>query len=438
MEDSRCRICLQNNKIRLKLDDTLEERHIWELINTIADVKVAVGDSFPQWICLECSRLLSQSFKFKQEVEKSDKIFHNNEFEYVTVLKTENEEEFAAVEASEDLTNILEPTVIIKSKRGRAIKKRTYQEEDVEDRNSLENAQNEVKIEESEESDTVEDVPKTRKRKSKVTEFRCCMCQSKFSDENLLTSHVEAQHIEEIQSNLSKKFITRQIYECPYCHLKFRSRKYLNMHFDDPHYKEPPRKRIYKPKRQKSTQNIVCTYCGKISADIYESRIHELRVHAEDCPIECEFPGCNKRFAAKIIMKKHLRIHAEKKFVCDICGKAFQREKYLLKHEFVHRDEKPLSCEFCTKGFIHQNALKAHLEFHLTEKVWNCDQCEKTYKWKEDLQKHVRGVHLGDHPYKCKFCNKGYFCSSSRKYHQDRCQQSSTNDQQQMVDMKDV
>lgn len=81
MDDNKCRICLQNSECRFKLDDKLEERCIWEALNAIAEVCVALGDGFPQWICLNCSQSLEQALRFKNEVEKSDKLLHNNDFE---------------------------------------------------------------------------------------------------------------------------------------------------------------------------------------------------------------------------------------------------------------------------------------------------------------------------------------------------------------------
>lgn len=259
-------------------------------------------------------------------------IFHR----YVTFIKTEAQEEVQLV-PEEDLedgdTSVLEPTVIIKSKRGRTIKQRKfmYNEDEVEEIGrdvqfkkdpSVEIEADPVIVEQNSDTSDIPETkpkisPKPRKRKSKVIEYRCCMCQEKFADDNELISHTESHHSEEIQANLGKKFITRQVYPCTYCNLRFRSKKFREKHFEIPNYKEPPRKRTTKFK-PKVNQNIICTYCGKISADIYESRMHELRVHAEDYPIACTFPGCTKRFAAPIIQRKHMRIHAEKRFICDV------------------------------------------------------------------------------------------------------------------------
>lgn len=182
------------------------------------------------------------------------------------------DEQMITEETFDEITNILEPTVIIKSKRGRTIKRKKYIEEEDEDFMKGNNEQK-VKIEtdpvilpkafDTEDMTEVPDIKtetpskKSRKRKSKVIEYRCCMCQEQFNDENELDTHVETTHSEQIESNLEKKFITRQIHSCKYCHLKFRSTKYLENHFEIPNYKEPPRKRTYKPK-QKVNQNIIC------------------------------------------------------------------------------------------------------------------------------------------------------------------------------------
>lgn len=251
-------------------------------------------------------------------------------FRYVTFIKTEVEDDEKVLEeAIDEHINILEPTVIIKSKRGRNIKRKKYAEDENEDVKSTNDEKVKIEVDpvilhdgedtDDEVPDIKKEAPLSRKRtrKSKTIEYQCCMCQEQFQDESQLVTHVETSHSDQITANLDKKFITRQIHSCKYCHLKFRSSKYLEKHFEDANYKEPPRKRTYKPK-PKVNQNIVCSYCGKISSDIYDARMHELRVHAEDYPVECSFPGCNKRFAAEIIMRKHMRIHAEKTHICDV------------------------------------------------------------------------------------------------------------------------
>lgn len=81
MTETQCRVCLQYVDCTFKLDDTVRERRIWEALSSIANVSIAVGDSFPQSVCWTCFDKLDQAVQFQLEVEKSDKVLHKNEIE---------------------------------------------------------------------------------------------------------------------------------------------------------------------------------------------------------------------------------------------------------------------------------------------------------------------------------------------------------------------
>ncbi|XP_035205650.1 zinc finger protein 117-like, partial [Stegodyphus dumicola] len=96
-------------------------------------------------------------------------------------------------------------------------------------------------------------------------------------------------------------------------------------------------------------------------------------------PHVCEV--CNKAFAQKSDLKRHILIHTGLKcHVCDVCNKSFTHKFHLNKHLLLHTGERPhvceegsLVCEVCKKSFTQKSALKQHLLLHTGEKPHVCE-----------------------------------------------------------------
>lgn len=171
-----------------------------------------------------------------------------------------------------------------------------------------------------------------RNKKRKVTEFRCCFCQNSFKLETDLNSHMTSLHASAIQENVNQKCTAKYKRECKYCKLKFRLRRSIELHLEDPAYEEPRnhrqeeylKRKLKKMSESKEERKVVCVICGKIYANQALQRDHEMRVHAETFPFPCTQPNCDKRFPAEYIMKIHVRdYHAEKKFICNVSQHSF-------------------------------------------------------------------------------------------------------------------
>lgn len=50
---------------------------------------------------------------------------------------------------------------------------------------------------------------------------------------------------------------------------------------------------------------------------------------------EHECPTCHKKYHTKPVLKQHMLIHGEKKFLCSDCGKSFYSKATLLAHSKV-------------------------------------------------------------------------------------------------------
>ncbi|XP_002664231.1 uncharacterized protein wu:fj13e08 [Danio rerio] len=97
----------------------------------------------------------------------------------------------------------------------------------------------------------------------------------------------------------------------------------------------------------------------------------------------------------------------EERFMCETCGKGFQRSDLLTDHRKIHRRQKPYACEHCGMKFAKPSYLKIHLRRHAGDRPITCDQCDKRFFDTYDLKVHQRD-HTGERPYICSECGKGF------------------------------
>ena len=83
-----------------------------------------------------------------------------------------------------------------------------------------------------------------------------------------------------------------------------------------------------------------------------------------------------------------------RKHVCNVCHKKFQKRSNLIDHLRLHANVKVFSCEFCEKSFVQAGNFKAHLRTHTKEKPFTCQYCSKSYSQSSSLKIHIRYVLL--------------------------------------------
>lgn len=116
-----------------------------------------------------------------------------------------------------------------------------------------------------------------------------------------------------------------------------------------------------------------------------------------------------------------------KPFVCETCGKRFNKQGNLTVHRHVHTGERPYPCHLCDKSFNNQTNLVTHVRTHTGEKPFACDGCDKAFAVQSSLTVHRR-LHTKERPCKCDQCGRSFSDPSSlskhRRKHAERDQKA--------------
>lgn len=142
-----------------------------------------------------------------------------------------------------------------------------------------------------------------------------------------------------------------------------------------------------------------CRFCDKQLKKKQSLRAHEI-MHSGEMKYQCQL--CGKQFRTKPLLVIHEAIHTgeAKLFLCDICGKNFQRSTSLANHlKRVHAPKNDSNiCEICGKCFPTVTSMKCHrVKAHKIIKIQNrkhaCTQCEASYSNPFYLRQHMQRKH---------------------------------------------
>ena len=82
-----------------------------------------------------------------------------------------------------------------------------------------------------------------------------------------------------------------------------------------------------------------------------------------------------------------------KRYFCDLCTKGFTQKGGLINHSRIHRDERPYQCRWpgCQRAFVQKCNLTRHERVHSGEKPYQCpvDGCGKAFNRKHGLAQHL-------------------------------------------------
>lgn len=125
------------------------------------------------------------------------------------------------------------------------------------------------------------------------------------------------------------------------------------------------------------------------------------------CPME----NCEKAYSRPCLLEQHIRSHNdERPYLCNVpgCEKAFLRDSHLKTHLLSHSVEKPLYCSYCGKGFNTNQHLNRHERTHVPSVRCTYQGCEMAFRRASQLRKHVSDCHTFRKEHQCPYCSRQF------------------------------
>jgi len=130
---------------------------------------------------------------------------------------------------------------------------------------------------------------------------------------------------------------------------------------------------------------------------------------------------CQKVFKQNRILKEHMDIHAEPKFICNLdgCDKKFHSKSNYNAHiDVIHLKNKTESCDVCGKMFYNKTLLRKHKASHGSNQ-FECPHCDYVAKCKKTINSHIKAIHYEDTAV-CPICHKTVSNQNILKSHINR------------------
>ena len=198
--------------------------------------------------------------------------------------------------------------------------------------------------------------------------FICDLCGYKTNSRDNFTAHNRANHG-------TKK-------QCPYCEKTFKDKPKLDMHIDNSHPGVQP-------------VEFQCEMCGK---EFMFKASHTEHVYRHS-------------YVRKKCPKRELSLDSEKRLQCSKCEVTFgpTSERLLLRHEYVAHGIKeyefPNICKKCNQPYRQFHSVCTGVG---EKKPVKCPYCGKGYASNENMQDHIKNLHMSERNFKCEICGKAY------------------------------
>ncbi|KAK6173796.1 hypothetical protein SNE40_017193 [Patella caerulea] len=101
---------------------------------------------------------------------------------------------------------------------------------------------------------------------------------------------------------------------------------------------------------------------------------------------------CPKAFERNKYLIRHTNFHASREamltYICEICGKILKKRDRVKEHKRIHLNHKPVGCPHCDYRCVSKRYLAIHMVKHSGEKRQQCAQCGKCFMHLRTLRFH--------------------------------------------------
>lgn len=187
--------------------------------------------------------------------------------------------------------------------------------------------------------------------------FKCQYCMKIFQTTHTLVKHINSNHKDHPN------------YKCYKCAKAFHTKELLEIH---------------KPTHNKEQKRFICDICGACYRTRFQIKEHMESTHTD------KRSNCIFAFFQSIFLKYLTTFfHFLSEFLCATCGKSFKNPTHLRAHINRHTLTKSIDCPKCPKRFFDKYGLKKHLDIH-NDSQFVCDICGSVMRTRASYTEHKR------------------------------------------------
>ncbi|XP_026314679.1 zinc finger protein 25-like [Hyposmocoma kahamanoa] len=245
---------------------------------------------------------------------------------------------------------------------------------------------------------------------------KCTKCPALCPNKTILKAHMGKYH-------------DRDIFKCPHCQKQFVRHAHVLRHMAqkgcdgrgiasfpceicDACFSRKDNLMVHLKMQHISPKEFKCKQCSYSTRKFSKLLVHVQKIHT-DKPLKLECGHCGKTTGSRASMVKHLEIHGEKKYSCDVCGYSTFTIEVMRRHVLTHVLDKPYKCDVCSRSFIQRSQLDRHLQRHVGKK---CPQCDRFFPTEVDVIVHLREHKNGEKEFKCPIEN----CDNAKVFPSER------------------